>query len=159
MNKESKITDKSPMDEGQTEIIQIPTEKVPKPEAPVRNVKEDNEVKPAIEANTAQVSNSVPAALEEPEAEDLPKQIDLTLSPFQVENMEQDLGALQKDVSLFRYKKGWLVRFHTRENLLSEIGVRDSDFIRFSQFEQMKNDVTKKDLVSRLESVLVQLEK
>ena len=104
-------------------------------------------------------SNSQITSSQEPGDEDLPKSIDLSLSAFQVENMEHELGVLQKDVSLFRYKKGWLVRFHAQENLLSEIGVRDNDFIRFSQFEQMKKDFSQKELVSRLENVLSQLER
>lgn len=119
-----------------------------------------NQIMQVEKEAAAQAPTEVAAAEMPPEIEqeELPQSIDLTLSDLQVENMEQSLGDLQKDVSLFRYKKGWLVRFHSSGNLLSEIGVHDNDFIRFSQFEEMKKDRSKEKLVSRLEDVLTNLE-
>lgn len=119
----------------------------------------------------SKVSSSAPAEMikakgelpPEPQQEvapdERPQTIDFALSEDQIDNMEQSLGDLQKDISLFRYKKGWLVRFHSATNLLSEIGVHDNDFIRFSQFESLKKNPQQEKLVSRLENILSSLER
>ncbi len=68
--------------------------------------------------------------------------------------MEENLSDLQKEVSLFRDNTGWIVCFHSQNNLLSRIGIKDNDLIRFGQIEKLKQDPNKTALISRLEAVI-----
>lgn len=89
-----------------------------------------------------------------------PKQhLKLDISDEQISTLEENLPELQKDVSLYRENEGWSVRFHQPTNILSNMGLKDSDLIRFSSLQEMKQDPSKQELISRLEQVLHQLER
>jgi hypothetical protein len=81
------------------------------------------------------------------------------VSEFQLQRMEADLEALQKDVSLSRLEKGWQVKFRDDKNLLAEMGLRDGDLIQFSHLESMRRNPETTDLARRLEYVLTFLER
>lgn len=85
--------------------------------------------------------------------------LDLDISEEQITEMEQHFSDLQKDVSLFRDSNGWVVRFHNKNNLLSSVGIKDNDFIRFGQIQKLKEDHSKGELISRLEAVMVNLQR
>lgn len=85
--------------------------------------------------------------------------LNIDISEKQISRMEQELPELQKDVYLFRDNKGWIVRYNRQENLLSLTGINDNDFIRFEQIERIKKDPSKKELISRLENIMVQLQR
>lgn len=85
--------------------------------------------------------------------------LNLDISEEQITEMEQHFSDLQKDVSLFRDNNGWVVRFHNENNLLSSVGIKDNDFIRFGQIQQLKEDQSKAELISRLEAVMVNLQR
>ncbi|WP_413612162.1 hypothetical protein [Bdellovibrio sp. HCB-110] len=85
--------------------------------------------------------------------------LNLDISEEQIVEMEQHLGDLQKDVSLFRDNKGWIVRFHTQNNLLSKTGLKDNDLIRFGQIERLKEDPNNTELISRLEAIIMSLQR
>lgn len=87
------------------------------------------------------------------------RHISLELSSEQVATLEANLRDLQKDVSLYREQAGWSVRFHHPTNIMSMFGFKDSDLIRFSSLQAMKQDPSKQELISRLEQVLSQLER
>lgn len=72
----------------------------------------------------------------------------------QISEMEQNLNDLQKDVSLFKDRRGWIVRFHVENNLLSQTGLKDNDLITFKQLQKLKEDPNKADLMTRLEVVM-----
>ena len=103
-------------------------------------------------------SNDVPVAETEEET-DIKAVLNFDVSQEQVEAMEHAIPELQKDVSLFRDSKGWVVRFHSQPNLLSDIGLKDNDLIRFSQIQKLKRDPEQAELISRLESVLNSLQR
>lgn len=85
--------------------------------------------------------------------------LNLDISEDQVVQMEQHLIDLQKDVSLFRDKTGWIVRFHIQDNLLATTGIRDNDLIRFGHIEKLKEDPNRADLITRLEAVMMSLQR
>lgn len=85
--------------------------------------------------------------------------LNIDISEQQISRMEQELPELQKDVSLYRDNKGWTVRFHRQDNLLSLTGINDNDLIRFEQIESIKKDPTKTALISRLEHIMEQLQR
>lgn len=85
--------------------------------------------------------------------------LNIDISEQQIVRMEQELPELQKDVSLYRDNKGWTVRFHRQDNLLSLTGINDNDLIRFEQIESIKKDPTKTELISRLEHIMEQLQR
>lgn len=85
--------------------------------------------------------------------------LNIDISEQQISRMEQELPELQKDVSLYRDNKGWTVRFHRQDNLLSLTGINDNDLIRFEQIESIKKDPTKTALISRLENIMVHLQR
>jgi hypothetical protein len=85
--------------------------------------------------------------------------LNIDISEQQILRMEQELPELQKDVSLYRDNKGWTVRFHRQDNLLSLTGINDNDLIRFEQIERIKKDPSKTQLISRLENIMLQLQR
>lgn len=91
--------------------------------------------------------------------EDPKKSLNFQISEAQIDAMEAQLPELQKEVSLFREQNGWLVRLHGHENLFAAIGVEDNDFIRFTQFDDMKKNPATEHLASRLEDILSNLER
>jgi hypothetical protein len=84
--------------------------------------------------------------------------LNIDISEQQITRMEEELPELQKDVSLYRDNKGWTVRFHRQDNLLSLTGINDNDLIRFEQIAQIKKDPAKTELISRLENIMLQLQ-
>lgn len=87
------------------------------------------------------------------------KVLNIDLSEEQVTEMEMHLPELQKDVSLFRDNEGWIVRFHTQGNILSNVGIKDNDLIRFGQIQELKKDPEKVELISRLEAIFHNLQR
>lgn len=97
------------------------------------------------------------APLPGPEA--APHAINLNISEEQVSNLEENFADLQKDVSVYRDQQGWVVRFHHNSNPLADMGLQDNDMIRFSQFHEDTQDPDRDRLYSRLEQVLIDLER
>lgn len=83
----------------------------------------------------------------------------LNITEAQISAMEQSLGTLQKDVSLFKDTAGWVVRFHQPSKVMSDLGVQDNDLISFHQLDGIRSQPALQDLVKRLEAVLSQLQK
>ena len=88
-----------------------------------------------------------------------PAVLNLDVSEAQVSQMELNIDELQRDVSLFREQRGWVVRFHRKENLLAKIGVQDNDFIREGHFERLKQISDRAELMTRLEAIMNQLQR
>lgn len=120
----------------------------------------------AVEANShvsETVQNEIIRPVKVPESQPTEvsqaQLLNIDISEEQVVTMEQNLNELQKDVSLFRDEKGWVVRFHSRDNLLSQMGFHDNDLIRFGHFEKLKEDPSRSELITRLESVMMNLQR
>lgn len=112
-------------------------------------------------ANLSLEVSSAQNTPQDPQPEDpvaVANTLHIDISESQIERMEQELPELQKDVSLFRDNKGWTVRFHRQDNLLSLTGINDNDLICFEQIERIKKDPTKTELISRLENIMLQLQ-
>lgn len=106
------------------------------------------------EAPAIPTSSTLAQAKSNP-SEPTPAQLlNLDISEAQIAEIEENLSDLQKEVSFFRDNSGWIVRFHTESNLLSQIGMKDNDLIRFGQIEKLKEDPSKTALISRLEAVI-----
>lgn len=103
-------------------------------------------------------SQDSPADTKQEDPADVANVLNIDISEQQIARMESELPELQKDVSLFRDNKGWTVRFHRQDNLLSLTGINDNDLIRFEQIERIKKDPSKTELISRLENIMVQLQ-
>jgi hypothetical protein len=86
-----------------------------------------------------------------------PRMLSLDISDEDLQLLEQNIAELQNEVSLYKDDKGWVVRFNNADNLLSMIGLQDNDFIRYKQFEAMKNDPVNGEKFTRLEAVFQNL--
>jgi hypothetical protein len=93
------------------------------------------------------------------EPEEKVKILNIEFSDEQVSTMEQNIDELQKDVSFYRDTQGWIVHFNSQENPMAFAGLKDGDFIRFQQLNELKKDPSKEPLVSRLEGVMQQLQR
>lgn len=112
-------------------------------------------------ASTPQPSSEspIPDATDVQQAPTPPHPVYFIFSEETVENMEQNIAALQKDVSVVKDREGWIVRFHSTNNLLSQVGISDNDMIRFNQLDEMRLNPDTQDLANRMESVLANLER
>jgi hypothetical protein len=102
-------------------------------------------------------TSSQPAALSIRPSTDAGSSLNLTEEQIQL--MEQNIGSLQSDVSVFKDSEAWVVRFHHTNSVMSALGVKDGDQISFRQLEEMKNEPALEGLTRRLESILLQLQK
>ncbi len=85
--------------------------------------------------------------------------LNIDITNEQIENIEQNISDLQKDVKIFKDSKGWVVKFYRNENLISSLGINDNDIIRFDQLNRLKADPSKEHQISQLESIFYQLER
>ncbi|MGE5084684.1 MAG: hypothetical protein ACM3MG_00175 [Bacillota bacterium] len=88
-----------------------------------------------------------------------PHPINFVFNEETLETMEQNIVILQKEVSVIKDRDGWVVHFHSPDNLLSQIGLSDNDMIRFNQLDEMRLNPDTQDLAMRMESVLANLER
>ena len=100
------------------------------------------------------------AAEPTPTPTESPKRIlNFEVSEPEVHQMEANLDTLQKEVSLFREERGWVVKFYSSQNALADTGVRDGDLIRFNHLDTMKRNPETAELAQRLEDVLLSLQR
>lgn len=85
--------------------------------------------------------------------------LNFEVSEPEVYQMETRLDSLQREVSLFREDRGWVVKFYSSQNALADTGIRDGDLIRFSHLESMKANPETAELARRLEDILQSLER
>ncbi|MBO9666823.1 MAG: hypothetical protein J7501_08410 [Bdellovibrio sp.] len=95
------------------------------------------------------------ASLEQP----APRIADIDFNEANVEVLEQNIVELHKDVSLEKDRDGWIVHFHTSDNLLSSFGISNNELIRFNQVDEMKKDPNTVELANRIENLLSNLER
>lgn len=102
---------------------------------------------------------SQPSQEESREVPDPPHPVNFIFNEETLETMEQNIVTLQKEVSVIKDRDGWVVRFHSPDNLMSHIGLSDNDMIRFNQLDEMRLNPDTQDLAMRMESVLANLER
>ena len=140
---------------------------VKKPSSPLPSAKR------VVQAPEPQVKETTSLQLEKPvesspriaaemqveEQEAPPKVLSLDVSEMQIAQMEQQIEELQRDVSLYRERNGWVVRFHRKNNTLARIGVQENDLIRDGHFDSLKQVPGKAELMARLEAVINHLQR
>lgn len=142
-------------DSPSMEVVQASAEAAPPSEVPLIHRSEEAPV-----ATTApETPHKVSASEEQPQQSNPPHPVYFIFSEETVENMEQNIATLQKDVSVIKEQDGWVVRFHSTHNLLSQLGISDNDLIRFNQLDEMRLNPDTQDLANRMESVLANLER
>lgn len=143
-------------------IPEIAQEDLMNTELPKMELKPDSKSKKTHRRDLVLEVASSQETPESPKQEDpteVANVLNIDISEKQIARMEEELPELQKDVSLFRDDKGWIVRYNRQENLLSLTGINDNDFIRFEQIERIKKDPSKRELISRLENIMLQLQR
>lgn len=122
----------------------------------------ENQV-PVIHRSEAVASASPPETPQPPnevvETPSSPHPVNFIFNEETLETMEQNIVTLQKEVSVIKDRDGWILRFHSPDNLLSHIGLSDNDLIRFHQLDEMRLNPDTQDLAMRMESVLANLER
>ncbi|MFM6927083.1 MAG: hypothetical protein ACKOX6_01390 [Bdellovibrio sp.] len=88
-----------------------------------------------------------------------PHPVNFLFNEQTLETMEENIVTLQKEVSVIKDREGWVIRFHSADNLMSHIGLSDNDMIRFNQLDEMRLNPDTQDLAMRMESVLANLER
>lgn len=146
----------------------------PKMESVLKSTSESDDIKtftsnahenkmPVIHRSEAVVSASPSVILQSPtetvEAPSPPHPVNFVFNEETLETMEQNIVTLQKEVSVIKDRDGWILRFHSPDNLLSHIGLSDNDLIRFHQLDEMRLNPDTQDLALRMESVLANLER
>ena len=142
-----------------TDTPEISQDEIEKPSIPSKELYADKAG--AKKSNLVLQVSSAQDTPMDPKPEDptvVANNLNIDISEQQISRMEQELPELQKDVSLYRDNKGWTVRFHRQDNLLSLAGINDNDLIRFEQIENIKKDPSKAELISRLENIMLQLQ-
>lgn len=84
--------------------------------------------------------------------------INIDFTENQIFEIEQRISELQGDIAFYRDNKGWSVHMNTDSNLFTEIGIKNNDFIRFEQVENMKMNFNS-NLAYRLEDIIKKLER
>jgi len=85
--------------------------------------------------------------------------LNFDFSEDQILELEINLNELQNQVSFFRDNQGWTVQYYDEPNLLSDIGIKNNDFIPFDDIQKLKEDPYKGKLISRLESIMESLQR
>lgn len=118
---------------------------------------------PVVHRSAAVTSATPPVIPQTPtetmEAPSPPHPVNFVFNEETLETMEQNIVTLQKEVSVVKDRDGWILRFHSPDNLLSHIGLSDNDLIRFHQLDEMRLNPDTQDLAMRMESVLANLER
>ena len=142
-------------DSPSVEVVQTSSEAASRAETPLIHRSEE----PASATTTPETPHEVATSEMQPPQPTPPHPVYFIFSEESVENMEQNIATLQKDVSVIKDQDGWVVRFHSTNNLLSQLGISDNDLIRFNQLDEMRLNPETQDLANRMESVLGNLER
>lgn len=116
----------------------------------VRNINDknplENELKPSMPSESIVSQNG-------------PDIINIDFDENQIEEIEQRMTELQGEIAFFKDNKGWFVHMSTDSNPFTEIGIKNNDFIRFEQVENMKMNSRNSNLALRLEDIIRKLER
>lgn len=143
---------------------ELPTKKSVKETVSVSPAKPEAKVNEPVQESNREVSALSPSPSGNSQDTELSEKVqaqllNLNVTEEQIAEMEENLSDLQKEVSFYKDNAGWIVRFHSQDNLLSHLGIKDNDLIRFGQIERLKQDPTKTELISRLEAVIETLQR